>query len=299
MGLISGSFVTVMIAVAAASVLGVVWLWPRVAGCKVRDFAGRLALIAASQLLVIAAFLVAINGYFSFYGSWSALLGSGAPQRVSAAAAAASSRRPIVITGTDLGPVPGGSSPLPENSRGKLVSKPPHYYVKHHKVTELPVAPRLYLKGGTARAAQSVGEVLQVTIRGGRTGITAANDYVYLPPQYFQPAYARARFPVVLALTGYPNDPWSIVKFLKLPATASRLAAHKRIRPAVYVMMNVSARCRGIPSAPTSRPGCRWSRSSRKTSRSRWKRPSGCSRAGPAGRFSATPPAATAPPSWP
>jgi enterochelin esterase-like enzyme len=254
MGLTSGSFVTLMIAVAAAGLLGVVWLWPRVAGRRVRDFAGRLGLVAVSQVLVIAAALFAINGYFSFYGSWSALLGSGVPRRLSAAAAAASSRRPIVITGTDLGPVPGGSSALPENSRGKLVAKPPHYYLKHHKVTALPVAPGLYLKGGTARAAQSVGEVLQVTIRGERTGITAANDYVYLPPQYFQPAYARARFPVVLALSGYPNDPWSIVKFLKLPATASRLVAHKRITPAVYVMMNVSVsmprdtECTNIPA---------------------------------------------------
>jgi enterochelin esterase-like enzyme len=254
MELTSGSFITLMIAVAVGSLVGVVWLWPRVAGRRVRDFAARLALIAVSQLLVIAAFLVAVNGYFSFYGSWSALFGNGVPQRVSAASAAATSRRPIVITGTDLGPVPGGSSALPENSHGKLVAKPPHYYAKHHKVTELPVAAGLYLKGGTARAAQKVGEVLQVTIRGERTGIVAANDYVYLPPQYFQHAYAHARFPVVLALTGYPNDPWSIVKFLKLPATASRLVAAKRIKPAIYVMMNVSVamprdtECTNIPA---------------------------------------------------
>jgi enterochelin esterase-like enzyme len=254
MGLTSGSFITLAIAVAIASMAAVVWLWPRMAGPRVRHFAGRLGLIAVSEALVITAFLVAINGYFSFYGSWPALFGNGVPQRISAAAAAATSRRPIVITGTDLGPVPGGSSALPENSRGKLVAKPPHYYAKHHKVTELPVAAGLYLKGGTARAAQSVGEVLQVTIRGERTGIVAGDDYVYLPPQYFQHAYAHARFPVVLTLTGYPNDPWSIVKFLKLPATASKLAAEKRIRPAIYVMMNVSVamprdtECTNIPA---------------------------------------------------
>jgi enterochelin esterase-like enzyme len=102
----------------------------------------------------------------------------------------------------------------------------------------------------------AVGEVLQVNLMGERTGIRVSSDYVYLPPQYFQRAYARARFPVVLALTGYPNDPWSIVKRLALPAAAARLVAAGRIRPAIYVMMNVSVvlprdtECTNIPAGP-------------------------------------------------
>jgi S-formylglutathione hydrolase FrmB len=60
----------------------------------------------------------------------------------------------------------------------------------------------------------------------------------------------------VLALTGYPNDPWSIVKRLALPATAARLAAGGQIKPAVYVMMNVSValprdtECTNVPEGP-------------------------------------------------
>jgi S-formylglutathione hydrolase FrmB len=98
--------------------------------------------------------------------------------------------------------------------------------------------------------------MLQVSITGQRTGLGVTGDYVYLPSQYFQPAYARARFPVVLALTGYPNDPWSFVKRLALPATAARLAAAGRVSPAIYVMMNVSVtpprdtECTDVPAGP-------------------------------------------------
>jgi enterochelin esterase-like enzyme len=61
---------------------------------------------------------------------------------------------------------------------------------------------------------------------------------------------------VVLALTGYPNQTWSIVKRLALPATAARMAAARRIGPAVYVMMNVSpalprdTECTNVPAGP-------------------------------------------------
>jgi enterochelin esterase-like enzyme len=64
------------------------------------------------------------------------------------------------------------------------------------------------------------------------------------------------RFPVVLALTGYPNATWSIVRWLRLPATAARLVASGKIRPAVYVMMNVSValprdtECTNVPEGP-------------------------------------------------
>jgi enterochelin esterase-like enzyme len=103
-------------------------------------------------------------------------------------------------------------------------------------------------------AAAVNGEVLQVAINGQRSGIAVSRDYLYLPPQYFQRAYAKARFPVVLALTGYPNEPWSIVKRLALPATAARLVAARRIKPAIYLMMNVSpalprdTECTNVPA---------------------------------------------------
>jgi S-formylglutathione hydrolase FrmB len=254
MGLTSGFFIGLLIAAALASVAATAWLWPRLAGQRIAVIAGRLGLIAASQLLVISATLFFFNGYLGFFGSWSALVGGGSPAPAAANGIAASSR-PIVVTGTDLGPVPGGSA-LPETADGRLAAKPPHVYALHPAPSGAVTAPGLDLSGGMAGAARSVGQVLQVTLRGEHTGIVSAADYVYLPPQYFQPAYARTRFPVVLALTGYPNDPWSIVRRLALPATAARLAAGGQIGPAVYVMMNVSValprdtECTNVPAGP-------------------------------------------------
>jgi enterochelin esterase-like enzyme len=255
MGLTSTLFLSLMVAAAVSSLAVIVWLWPRAAGHRLPDLGARLGMIAVSQALVITAFLACLNGYFSFYGSWSALFGIGTPQVLQVAGAAMLSR-PIVVTGTDLGPVPGGNSVLPVAADGALAGKPPHYYTKHHKVPQPRTASGINPRASAAHAVTSVGEVLQVNIRGQRTGIGVTADYVYLPPQYFQKAYAHARFPVVLALTGYPNDPWSIVKRLALPAAAARLVANSRIRPAVYVMMNVSVtpprdtECTNVPAGP-------------------------------------------------
>jgi S-formylglutathione hydrolase FrmB len=209
MGLTSGFFMGLMIAVAVGSVAATVWLWPQFAGQRIRMVAARFGLIAVGQLLLLAAVLVFLNGFLGFFGSWSALFGSGLPV---AAARAVASSQPIVVTGSDL--------------------------------------------GGAAAAAQSVGKILQVTVSGEHTGIVSAANYVYLPPQYFQPAYAHVRFPVVLALTGYPNATWSIVRWLRLPATAAHLVASGKIRPAVYVIMNVSValprdtECTNVPEGP-------------------------------------------------
>ena len=206
--------------------------------------------------MTIAAILVFLNGYFAFFGSWSALFGSGQAPPVPAAGIVASSK-PILVTGSDLGPVPGGSD-LPELADGRLAAKPPHIAQQSGSATSVAFAPGLNLKDGIAAATRSVGQVLQITVRGEHTGIGSAADYVYLPPQYFQPAYAQARFPVVLVLTGYPNDPWSIVKRLAVPATAARLVSGGQIRPAVYVMMNVSValprdtECTNVPEGPQS-----------------------------------------------
>jgi enterochelin esterase-like enzyme len=254
MGLTSGLFIGLMIVAALASIAAAVWLWPRFAAQQIQAVAARLGLIAVSQLLTIAAILVFINGYFAFFGSWSSLFGSGQAPPVPAAGVVASSR-PILVTGADLGPVPGGSA-LPEEADGRLAAKPPHVSAQQPGSANLAVAPGLNLKDGVAAAMRSVGQVLQITVRGEHTGITSYSNYVYLPPQYFQPAYAHARFPVVLVLTGYPNDPWSIVKRLAVPGTSARMVADGQIRPAVYVMMNVSValprdtECTNVPQGP-------------------------------------------------
>jgi enterochelin esterase-like enzyme len=255
MGLTSGLFIWLMIAAAVGSLACIVWLWPLAAGRGVGNLAYRFGLVAASQVLVIAAFLAFINGYFSFYGSWSALFGTGTTQPVSAAASAVS-WKPVVITKTEPGPAAGSRTVRPvtaDGTPGRRQQRPPGRRGR-------PAGPRNlagpHPKAGATRDPAAVGKIMQVTIRGQRTGIGVAGAYIYLPPQYFQQAYAHSRFPVVLALTGYPGAAESIVKRLGLPATAASMVAASRIRPAVYVMMNVTpamprdTECTNVPAGP-------------------------------------------------
>src|SRR6266480_6113652 len=52
--------------------------------------------------------------------------------------------------------------------------------------------------------AQRQGYLMRATVTGQRSGITRV-VYVYLPPQYFQPAYRAYRFPVLELIQGQPG----------------------------------------------------------------------------------------------
>jgi S-formylglutathione hydrolase FrmB len=61
---------------------------------------------------------------------------------------------------------------------------------------------------------------------------------------------------VVLTLTGYPGQAWSIVRRLALPSVAARLMASGQVRPTVFVMLTVSplfpldTECTDVPGGP-------------------------------------------------
>ena len=253
MGLTSGLFLWLTIMLAAGAITGTTWLWPRLASQRIGQAGGRIALIAIGQMLIVAAILAYLNDSFTFFSSWSALIGP-APARQSAVSlpdtARAASTLPIVITGSSIGTMYSGPSALGRYGGGLIASPGGR-----------PEAAGVPLLSGQAQAvtrtisaAARSGAVLRVTIRGQYTGIVATSDYVYLPPVYFQPAYAKARFPVVLAFAGYPTDPLNLMRMLRLPAMAAGLATAHRIRPAIYVMVNPSValprdtECTNIPA---------------------------------------------------
>jgi len=242
MGLTSGAFGVLMFALAVAGIAATVWFWPRAAGRRFRHLGARVGMIVGSEVLVIAAFLVLLNGYFSFYASWSQLLGSGTTL-TTGTTKTASGQGPLVSV-VKAEPLPPPGTPMRTVPSLPAVAAGPH-------AIELVGLKR----GGTKKLAET-GELLGVTINGTHTGIAESGDYVYLPPQYFQAAYAHAKFPAVLVLTGYPGSSWSIVKRLKLPATYTTLAAQHKVIPAIYVMMNVSVamprdtECTNVPAGP-------------------------------------------------
>lgn len=110
---------------------------------------------------------------------------------------------------------------------------------------------RTDLPGG--RAPRRGGQIQQIAIAGGASGITST-AYVYLPPEYFrQPS---ARFPAVLVLTGYPGTAESLYKKLKYPAIAARQVRAGTERPMVLVMMRPTVapprdtECTDVPHGP-------------------------------------------------
>jgi S-formylglutathione hydrolase FrmB len=60
--------------------------------------------------------------------------------------------------------------------------------------------------------------------------------YVYLPPQYFEPAYAHVRFPVLELLHGDPGDPTNWIYGLRLPDVMDAGIHAGRVGPMVIVM---------------------------------------------------------------
>jgi len=77
----------------------------------------------------------------------------------------------------------------------------------------------------TAEDAQ-VGYLFQTTITGLRSRLVR-DVYVYLPPQYFQKAYAHYKFPVIELLHGSPGNPQAWVSVLDvIPTFLNLLVAH-------------------------------------------------------------------------
>ncbi|RNI22927.1 alpha/beta hydrolase-fold protein [Flexivirga caeni] len=82
------------------------------------------------------------------------------------------------------------------------------------------------------------GQLVSLTLDGVASGLRVPLD-LYLPPQYFQPAFARRRFPVVEVLGGNTRQP----RYRDPVRTAHLyldLLRTRHARPAVLVMMNSS-----------------------------------------------------------
>lgn len=85
-----------------------------------------------------------------------------------------------------------------------------------------------------AVAAQQ-GYTFHTTMDGRLSGITR-NVYVYLPPQYFQPAYHSYRFPAIELLHGFPGTPQDWITVAGVTAMMQYLVASGQGKPVVLVM---------------------------------------------------------------
>jgi enterochelin esterase-like enzyme len=80
-----------------------------------------------------------------------------------------------------------------------------------------------------------VGYLFQTTVTGLRSHVLR-NVYVYLPPQYFQKAYAHYRFPVIELLHGSPGNPAAWVDVMGVIPTFLNLLDNHPKDAAVLVM---------------------------------------------------------------
>lgn len=225
MGLTSRSLLYAMAAAAVVCVGLTLWLWPRFAGRGVRPLLGRLGVIAGTQLAIVAALGLAVNANFQFYASWHELLGlyDDAPGAVGKWGDG------------------GAAGPVGDPSKGLVQTSGPDGLDKVHGLP----------KGAPATA----GRVESVRIVGKRTRAVDP-AYVYLPPQYFQSQYARQRFPVIVALSGYPGGTFLLGQHLRLPQTAAQLIRDGRMQPTVIVMLRPTiapprdTQCVDVPGGP-------------------------------------------------
>ncbi|MEU1160406.1 alpha/beta hydrolase-fold protein [Streptomyces sp. NPDC005921] len=228
MGLTSRTTVYALAALAALCVALLVWLWPRFARPGLWSVLGRLAVIGVTQVTIVAAFACAVNSSYQFFGSWGELFGhvDTAPVGVTQAAG-----------GNGGGSVNGISS-----VRGALVQ--PAGDEQLSRVSGLPDGP-----------AASVGRVESVKIIGRRTGVVDP-AFVYLPPQYFQKAYHRMRFPVIVALSGYPGSIFNLAEHLRVSQTAGELQGKGEMQPTIMVMIRPTiapprdTECVDVPGGP-------------------------------------------------
>ena len=93
---------------------------------------------------------------------------------------------------------------------------------------------------GTANDSQideQYGLLFSADIAGRHTHISRT-AYVYLPPQYFQKAYANYRFPAIELLHGSPGDPSAWVNVMNVVPIYLNAMDSGKAKPAVLVMPN-------------------------------------------------------------
>jgi enterochelin esterase-like enzyme len=83
--------------------------------------------------------------------------------------------------------------------------------------------------------AAQFGFTAHLEVTGQITHITRS-VYVYLPPQYFQPAYRDYRFPAIELLHGFPGTPLDWITVVGITSTMQQMLSTGQAKPAVLVM---------------------------------------------------------------
>lgn len=230
MGLTSHKLLALAALLAVATVLGTLWVWPKLAVRSWPAMFLRLGTILVTQVALLATLGLAGNDYFVFYSSWSDLLGH---EHGTAVIQGASPGSPAAPGGTATPGTPaGGPAGVQVLGTAEITGASPG-----------------------SRDPARIGRLDKVRLPGGTTGLST-DGYVYLPPQYFQPGNEGKHFPAVLVWTGFPGDAANLVTKLRYPATELELLGKGTMKPTVLVLMRPSpsmprdSECEDIPNGP-------------------------------------------------
>ncbi|MBT2210815.1 esterase family protein [Actinomadura sp. NEAU-AAG7] len=221
MGLTSWGLLGLLTFITSGLLAVTVWAWPRVASSGARSVGARVLILVGCQFAVLVTLVTSLNSYYLFYGSWADLAG--------AAGGKAQEMR-------DRPP------PNPNAAAASQVVR----------TVRASLGPAL----GHGRVPERDGQVEHLDIRGIRTGLSS-DAFVYLPPQYFQPAYANRRLPVVIFIAGYPaSDKFVWISKGHIPADVAKAQQAGQLQPMIYVMMRPTVEkgwdteCADVPGGP-------------------------------------------------
>jgi enterochelin esterase-like enzyme len=176
----------------------------------------RLALALGTLIFGLAATAAAVNDHYSYIPSFHALFGDVSPDLVSHPVAAKAAR-----ARAGAGVAGGGEVAMPVAAK-----KPDH------------------------------GTVEKVQVGGPVSGIGERDTYVYLPPEYFDPAKPDERFPVLYMLHGSPGISVDWLRAAWIDRALDDLLAKHRIAPFIVVLPDVNGgyrrdtECEDIPGGP-------------------------------------------------
>ena len=241
MSLNGALLIMLLVLITIGAFAGVVLLWRRLSTRTWRHMLGRIGVLTGAQLVLVALLAAACNDYFGFYSSWHDLLGV-------ASQTFDQNQQPLTL---------GNGAPASDGTgtgTGQGAGRPGSGRASRALLTVQSTG-GLTLPGGTN--PESTGETQNVTIYGASTGLST-QAIVYLPPQYFQPAYRKYQFPVAIVSTGYPGDLAALEGKLRYPYRLLNGINNGTDRPVVLVMTQpspssvngVDTECTDVPGGP-------------------------------------------------
>jgi S-formylglutathione hydrolase FrmB len=105
------------------------------------------------------------------------------------------------------------------------------------------------------RQAAKNGFLMETPLNGAKSRISR-NSLIYLPPQYFQKAYADRKFPALELLHGTPGNPYDYDRIMNVVGAYKSAMKYKGAKPAVLVMpdsnggQNKALQCLNVVNGP-------------------------------------------------